>query len=403
MNPLFANKQFIRLLVGYFLSGLGDQIYFVAVPLMVYTMTHSSIAAGTTTAMEFLPTAIFGLFVGVLIDKYSRKRIMVGGLMTQGILISALPFLHLLASVQTVYMLVFLISLLSLGVATGYEAAMPSVVSKHQVVAATGTVSFSFSLVRMVGPAIAGILIAWLGYTASFLVDSASFFLYAVLLLGIDFKQTNLEKRSMTQDFLQGFRFVSKDRILLPLLLGFLLANLGIGAAVPIYLFSMREVLHLAPGLIGVVFAIGSAGGMLGNTLYMWSHRKLRVGRQMMFTGLVITFGYCVIGLFVTSWTAFCLGYCLVSIGSVWAMGNFRFVVQTRAPDLLRGRTLGMSMTLTRMCGPLMAIAGGWIAQFLGSGAVYWLAGFFVLVSMVVSWRGGLWALQEIHVAAVHK
>ena len=83
--PLSRNRGFQNLLFGYFLSGLGDQLYYVALPLMIYDLYRSPIASSSLRAVEFLPTALFGLVIGLLLDRYSRKRLLIGGLLVQAL------------------------------------------------------------------------------------------------------------------------------------------------------------------------------------------------------------------------------------------------------------------------------------------------------------------------------
>ncbi|WP_258365301.1 MFS transporter [Lactobacillus helveticus] len=80
-------KQSTQLLIGYTISGLGDQFYTFAIPLLMLTRSHSSITMGLLTAMEYLPTALFGIIIGSIFDIFSRKNIMLYSLLMQSILI----------------------------------------------------------------------------------------------------------------------------------------------------------------------------------------------------------------------------------------------------------------------------------------------------------------------------
>ncbi len=82
-----------KLLIGYAISGLGDQFYTFAIPLLMLSRTHSSIIMGLLTAVEYLPTALFGLTIGPIFDMYSRKKIMLFSLIMQMVLIIIAPFL----------------------------------------------------------------------------------------------------------------------------------------------------------------------------------------------------------------------------------------------------------------------------------------------------------------------
>ncbi len=86
-------KQSTQLLIGYTISGLGDQFYTFAIPLLMLTRSHSSITMGLLTAMEYLPTALFGIIIVRSIDIFSRKNIMLYSLLMQSILILIIPLI----------------------------------------------------------------------------------------------------------------------------------------------------------------------------------------------------------------------------------------------------------------------------------------------------------------------
>lgn len=86
-------SQKSRLLIGYAISGLGDQFYIFAIPLLLLSKTHSSIIMGLLTAMEYLPTALFGLTIGPIFDIWPRKKVMLISLLMQAILVVCAPLL----------------------------------------------------------------------------------------------------------------------------------------------------------------------------------------------------------------------------------------------------------------------------------------------------------------------
>lgn len=86
-------KQSTQLLIGYTISGLGDQFYTFAIPLLMLTRSHSSITMGLLTAMEYLPTALFGIIIGSIFDIFLRKNIMLYSLLMQSILILIIPLI----------------------------------------------------------------------------------------------------------------------------------------------------------------------------------------------------------------------------------------------------------------------------------------------------------------------
>ncbi len=400
--PLSRNRGFQNLLFGYFLSGLGDQLYYVALPLMIYDLYRSPIASSSLRAVEFLPTALFGLVIGLLLDRYSRKRLLIGGLLVQALLVVVIPLGTFRAWLPywAIYPLAFAMASAGLVATTGYEVVLPSLVSREHLVAASALIGYAVTAYLMLGPALAGLLLTWMNndYMSLFTLDAVSFLIYGLAIIRIKITQPPRQSGSMLGSFRQGFSYIRRDRILRPLIAGYLTANLGAGLATPLLLFTMRDKLQVGATLIGLFFTTGSLGGLLGNTLYLRLASRLAVGRQMIWTGGIITVGFLAMG-WASSFPVFTAGYFLIIAGSVWAKGNFYYIAQTRSPEAYRGRVWATSLTLARIAGPVMAATGGFLVHSLDISAVYYVAAAFFALSMVISWRAGLWAVTKVQPA----
>lgn len=169
-------KEESKLLLGYAISGMGDQFYIFAIPLLMLSKTHSSIIMGLLTAVEYLPTALFGLIIGPIYDIYSRKRIMLISLVMQMLLILCVPILTANnVSIYLILLIVFLLGSFDLISWTGYQIFIAESVDTEELSSVSGKVGLISSIQKTFGPGISAIIINLLNYMGGFLLDSLSF------------------------------------------------------------------------------------------------------------------------------------------------------------------------------------------------------------------------------------
>ena len=165
-------KQDKKLLIGYAISGFGDQFYTFAIPLLLLTRSRSAILMGLLTAMEYLPTALFGLVIGSIFDKYSRKKIMFFSLIMQATLILIIPLLILHDfPIALVLFMIFLIGTFDLMSWTGYQILISESVSENELSKISGTVGLISSIQKTFGPGIAAIIVNLFNYLGGCRLD----------------------------------------------------------------------------------------------------------------------------------------------------------------------------------------------------------------------------------------
>ena len=150
---------------GALVSNVGTWMQRVAQDWLILTLTGSAGALGLTTGLQFLPILLFSPFAGVIADRYPKRRILV---ITQAAMAATAGVLGLLAVtglVQAwhVYVLAFLFGTGTAFDAPPRQAFVNEMVGRDQLANAVGLNSASFNLARMIGPALAGVLIAWMG------------------------------------------------------------------------------------------------------------------------------------------------------------------------------------------------------------------------------------------------
>ncbi|MPZ72087.1 MAG: MFS transporter [Nitriliruptorales bacterium] len=173
---------------GHAVSVSGTWMQRVAQDWLVLQLSGSGIALGTSTALQFLPMLLFGMWGGLVIDRFDKRRLLIGTQVAQAVLALVLAVLTSTGAVELwmVYVLALLLGLVTVVDSPGRQAFVAELVEPDDYVNAQGLNSTIHNAGRLVGPAIAGVLIASIGVAAAFFVNAASFAAVLVALLRMD-------------------------------------------------------------------------------------------------------------------------------------------------------------------------------------------------------------------------
>src|SRR5438876_6126503 len=178
-------SDFWKYWTGQTISNLGSSITLFALPLLVYKLTGSAINLGITTAAEFTPYLLFGLILGAWADRVDRKRMMIATDIARALVVASIQLSaairHL--SVWWIYAVGFLHATLTICFEAGQFAAIPNLVSQDDLVTANGRIQASYSSASIIGPLLAGVLVAIMSLQNLMLLDSASFLLSSFSLI----------------------------------------------------------------------------------------------------------------------------------------------------------------------------------------------------------------------------
>jgi MFS family permease len=170
-------RNFRLYFLGQVVSGTGSWMQLVAQTWLVLRLTHSGVAVGITLGLQFAPMLLAGAWAGVLVDRLDKRRLLIGTAAASGVLALVLGVI-VVAGVAQVWMVYALA--VALGAVTaldnpGRRAFVPEMVPALDVANAVGLNSTVFTAARVIGPAIAGIVIAGLGVSWCFFLNAASF------------------------------------------------------------------------------------------------------------------------------------------------------------------------------------------------------------------------------------
>jgi MFS family permease len=380
------SSDFRKFWAGQTISNLGSSFTQWAVPILVYDLTHSALKLGVATAATFLPFLLFGLPLGAWMDRVDRKRAMIALDSVNAVVILSIPLVATFGdlNVWLIYAVTFIQSTIFIAFSAGEFAAIPSLVSKEDLVTANGRIQASYSAAQVAGPLLAGALLSVLPLTWVLTFDAGSFAISA-LSLSLVRRSFNVagdetkERKSILHDVREGLRYVLSHPVLRNISVMMALINfVGASTYAQLVLFA-TERLDASKREIGLLFAAGSAGVVVTGLL------AGRLRKRFSFTALAMTslmlMGGCLIIFAGMRWYWAALPF-WAAAGGLGILFNINTgsLRQAIVPDHLLSRVMSIAAVLAWSAIPAGALLGGWVISATGNVAlVYGLIGILTI------------------------
>lgn len=384
---LLAHGDFVRLWVAQGVSNLGDWVYALAVATSV---AHRHGAAGILAVLmiaEVAPAAVAGMLGGPLVDRLSRKRLMVGADLARAAAVaSLLPLAP--PSVPHLYGVAVILGLLRAMSQPSLHASIPNVVPRDRIVAANALVSATYHTAVMAGPVAGGILVAAVGPPAAFALNATTFALSALLIAGVRLppRAAASEAGSHVRLLVDGFRYTLGTPLVRAVLLVTGLVMVAAAIRSPLEPVFVVNDLGGGPAALGLVGGAWGLGMLLGSLAA--PSLAARWPRERLLSASVALVGACVL---VASRAQGVPGLLLPWVvgGACNALGtvSYESLLQERTPDAVRGRVLAASEAVLDLgfLGGLALAAG--ISGGLGIRPTFVLSGVMFVATAAAGWR----------------
>ena len=173
---VLRNKDFLALWLGQIISQIGDSFTFLALLITVNRLTGSTVAMGVMMISLTLPQLFFSLLAGVIVDRVNRKWVMVISDLQRGVCVLAFLTVRTAEQVYIFYIVGFLLSSVSVFFSPAKTAMIPRIIKGDQKLLSANALSQTVRVVALlIGPALAGFAIAWLGASVAFIIDSLTY------------------------------------------------------------------------------------------------------------------------------------------------------------------------------------------------------------------------------------
>ncbi len=372
-RSIFSVQRFRQYYAGQTLSLLGDGFRLLAIPLLVFRLSHSALSTGVAYFCEVAPFALFSVIAGSLADRLNRRSVMLASNAIRCavmLVFAALYSLHVL-TVPDIYAGLVIVALAAAAFLGGQTSSIPFLLGKERGTEASAALSGAENFANLVTPIIGGALFAIFGALPALLITAAGYFGSMIVLmripsLGPERVSGLPSRREITSDIRAGFTLLFGDRGLRALAFSGLVINmLGFGAYAVLVPFLKRD-FGASDRDVGIFFGISAAGAICGSILSAKLATRWVFGRALTIAYLIDAVMFLPVVFTRNLWVA----------GIFWALTNA--VVQFEISQIIGfrlrvihadyvGRVFG-AVRLFVLCGiPLAAVGFGYIADHAGA------------------------------------
>jgi MFS family permease len=386
------HRNFRLFLTGQFISLCGTWMQTIAQGWLVLHLTDSAFAVGLVTALGSLPILLFTLYGGVVADRVNKRRfilVLQSLMLLEALTLGVLTALDLI-TVEWVMGLAVFFGFLTAFEVPARQAFVAEIVDREDLMNAIALGSSAFNLARVIGPALAGVLIATLGLPACFFANAASYLAVIASLVRMQVPDVRAPTATPLWTALgEGFGYVFGKRwprALVIIVTTFSIFGFSFMPLMPVF---ARDALRLdATGYGVMVASIGI--GALAAAFFMAAFGS-RVRQSRFVLGSFILFGVVLIAasLAPNFWAAVIL---FTVCGGVMALNGIaaNTMLQTEAPDELRGRVMGFYSFMVLGLAPFGSLQAGWVAEHFGVRLAFSAGGLVCLaVAAGVAWWMG--------------
>ena len=372
--PALSHRNFRLFWFGQCISLIGTWMQNIGQARLVLQLTGSAIKLGTVSAVQFLPVMVLSLFAGTLVDRYPKRQVL---LFTQSCLMILAFILATLTFLNIVQYWHILVLALCLGIVNTLD--MPTrqsffieLVGKKDLMNAIGLNSSIFNLARIIGPAVAGLLIGLLGMSICFYLNALSFLavIIGIRMIKLPPKEPVPRSENLIKDTFinikEGLKYTfSKPVIYLPLLLLAIISTfvLNFSVLVPIYAKQNLGQTAIGYGLLMTSMGVGSLTGALTLSARSKSGPKMKV---LLAGALGVSLFVFILG-FVKIYLLACILLLLAGFAAIFFTTSVNTMVQLNSDDHMRGRVMSVFSLVFGGVIPIGSLYSGNVAELLGA------------------------------------
>jgi MFS family permease len=383
-------RNFRLFFVGQSVSLIGTWMTRLATSWLVYRLTGSALLLGVVGFSGQILTFVVAPFAGVWVERMDRRKLLVWTQAAAAVQSLAMAGLTL-ARVITVHEIIALSAMQ--GLINGFD--MPGrqaflaqmVEDKADLGNAIALNSSIVNLARLVGPALAGLVIAWVGEGTCFLIDGVSYLAVIASLLMMVLPRTVMARAttSMFEQMKEGWTYVSTFQPIRTILLLFALISLmGVPLMVLLPVFA-KTVLHGGPSTLGLLSGASGVGALLSAILLALRRSVRGLLRMIPLAAAIFGGGLVLFGMSHVLWLSMLL-MVVVGFGMIQALASSNTVIQTLAPEDKRGRVMSYyTMAFVGMA-PFGSLMAGAIAHHIGAPHTVMITGSVCVLGSVWFW-----------------
>ena len=362
-------------------SQLGSQVTLLALPLLaISVLDATTFQVGALAAIATAPFLLVGLPAGAIVDRLPRRPVLIASDVGRAAALLSIPVVHEVGhlTMAQLYVVGFVTGVLTVFFDVAYQSYLPALVERDQLVDGNGKLEISRSGAQIAGPGIAGALIDWLTAPVAVFVDAVSFALSGAGIAAIRRNEhrepTTGPRPRLPAEIAEGLRYVLGHRLLRSIAGTTATSNLFFSMFFAVLIVYMVRVLELRPGVIGLVFAIGNVGFLVGAVVSAPVAKRFGLGRTIVMSSAMaagtllvpLAGGDAAVPLIVAAQLIVGIGIPVYNINQV----SLR---QAICPDRLQGRMNATMRFMVWGTMPLGSLLGGTLGSTIGLRPTLWV------------------------------
>ncbi len=398
-RSLTANRDFLKLWTAQTISVFGSQISGLAIPLVAALILKvDPFSFALLGTIEFLPFILFTLPAGAWVDRLRRRPILITGDLGRAMALVSIPIVYAISpsalTIWQLYLVGFVTGTLTVFFDVADQSYLPSIVERSELIEGNSKLQISQSAAQIAGPGIAGYLVGLITAPFAILFDSLSFLVSAAFVSLIrrpeppvapHLDEDGNRRSSIFSEAREGFWFVVRNPSLRGIAAGTSSSNLFGQIAFSIYLLYIVNELHLTPEQIGIVFAVGNVGFLVGAVFANRIARWFGLGPTIVGSLLIGAFPAVFVAL-ATPATAIPL---LITAGVLGGLGQMIYNInqvsyrQAICPPRMQGRMNATMRFLVWGTIPIGNLLGGLLASVIGLHTTIWIGAILGFVAVI--------------------
>jgi MFS family permease len=383
----FKHRNFRILFAANFVSNIGTWAQGVAQAWLILELTNSGSYLGIVTALQFLPTLFFSLSGGKIADKFNKRKVLMITNLTAGTSALSVATLVLTDHIKIWHVMFFAFML---GMGNAIDAPVRQsfnveVVGKDDLPNAVGLNSANFNTGRLIGPGLSGILISLYGTGVSFLLNGISYFVVILALISIRESELHIENHSRTSTKIrEAVKYVkARPDILAVMITVFFATSFGLNfnifntmMATDIFKKSAAEY-----GALGSILAIGSLSGAI-----ISARLERKRGPRFVMLGAMLFSSLLIAASFAPSYLIYSIFLPFIGCAALMTFIGANTMVQMRTDSAIRGRVMGIYLTVFLGGTPIVSPLIGWMTELIGTRTTITICGSISLLAAVITY-----------------
>mgnify|MGYP003335792731 FL=1 len=383
----FKHRNFRILFSANFISNIGTWAQGVAQAWLILELTHSGSYLGIVTSLQFLPTLFFSLQGGKIADKFNKRKVlMVTNLVagTSALSVATLVLTHHI-KIWHVMFFAFMLGMSNAIDAPVRQSFNVEVVGKDDLPNAVGLNSANFNTGRLIGPGLSGILISAYGTGVSFLLNGISYVIVIGALAALREEELHIEKIERASiKIREAFEYVkARPDILAVMITVFFATSFGLNFNIFNTMMATKVFNKGAAqyGALGSILAIGSLSGAI-----ISARLERKRGPRFIMVGAMVFSTLLIGSSFAPNYRTFSIFLPFIGCVALLTFIGANTMVQTRTDPAIRGRVMGIYLTVFLGGTPIVSPLIGWMTELIGTRLTITICGSISLLAALITY-----------------